>query len=104
MAQYSDLLQIPINIVPCTGVDGAGDKQLGAAIPATCYAEDKVQIVKDREGKEVVSNTTFYIENIGTFNIGHRDVMRFYGDDFDIKALTYIREIDGTVILWMVYV
>jgi hypothetical protein len=53
-------------------------------------------------GKEVVSNITIYLD--GSEKIDDSDVVTFDGNDYFIKALLAVRELDGDIALWMVYV
>lgn len=63
-----------------------GDRQFGEPYDIRCYPEGKVQIVKNSDGKEVVSNTILYVE--GTATINDLDKIVFEGRETEIVAIT----------------
>lgn len=95
-------LRVPIIIKPFIEVDGAGDKLYGAERSALCYAEDKVQIVVNREGTEVKSTTTLYVD--GAEQLSEDDLIMYTGRDKPIKALASLYDTNGIRDIWMVYV
>lgn len=101
MSKYSNVLKIPVKVKPFLRVDTLGDAVYDTAIDTTCYKEDKVKVVLSREGQEVVSQSTFYIEN--TFDIGWDDLIYFEDKDYHIKSLSGARRKEGKVALWTVY-
>lgn len=99
--QFSDILRIPITIIPFISIDGAGDKTYGDPVETTCYAEEKITEVLDNTGQKVTSNITFYIEE--DINITPNDKLIYFDTEYPIKAVSAIRELDGTCVLWVVY-
>ena len=48
---------------PCLGrVDG--DKNFGDSYTLRCFAEPKIQIIRNMEGEEVVSDTTIFLDGV----------------------------------------
>ena len=66
---------------------GTGAKVLGDPINMDCYAEGKVQVVTNKEGKEVVSNKVLYVD--GNTEINELDNIVFEGRESEIKAIGY---------------
>lgn len=104
-----DLLRIPVGIKRFIKRNTAGDEEYEQdLIDATCYAEEKFKIIVDDKGREVVSSMTFYID--GSYTVFNEDILVYNGGDYtdngkeySIKALTTVREIDGSVALLVVY-
>lgn len=72
---------------PFVSRSGSGSKVFGTEIPFKCYAEGKVEVVKNGEGKEVVSNKQLYVD--GAFTLNVRDVIVFEGEEHDIQSIGY---------------
>lgn len=102
MRGIKKLLRIPLEIHPYEGVDDRLDVSYGAPIPTTCYAESEIKVVNDTSGKEVVSNTTIYLD--GSEVISENDKILYNDKEHLIKALADVRELNGDIALWMVYV
>lgn len=102
MSSIKNLLQIPLAIHPFLRNNDMLDPEYDTPVETTCYAEEKVNVVNDKEGKEVVSNITLYVD--GSDTLKEADMVTYYGKDYNIKALMAIRELDGTCVLWQVYV
>lgn len=66
---------------------GTGSKIFGDSIELTCYAEGKVQVVTNKEGKEVVSNKLLYVD--GPTEIDELDNVVFEGRETEVKAIGY---------------
>ena len=66
---------------------GTGSKFFGDSIELTCYAEGKVQVVTNKEGKEVVSNKILYVD--GPTEIDELDNVVFEGRETEVKAIGY---------------
>lgn len=67
--------------------NGTGTKIFGESIEVDCYAEGKVQVVTNREGKEVVSNKILYVDGLEAFD--ELDNVVFEGRDTEVKAIGY---------------
>lgn len=67
--------------------NGTGAKIFGESVEVDCYAEGKVQVVTNREGKEVVSNKILYVD--GTEAFDELDNVVFEGRDTEVKAIGY---------------
>ena len=93
---------IPITIHPFGGFNGAGDIVFMSDVPSECYAEHRVKVVADRSGKEVVSNTTIYIDATA-YNISDHDDITFEGKRRRIKSLDAFY--DGNIrSIWVVHI
>lgn len=46
----------------CTHIGGYGEKVFGPPVRFDCYQAEKVTMVKNREGQDVVSNTQLYFD------------------------------------------
>lgn len=66
---------------------GTGAKIFAEPVSMKCYASGKVQVVSNKDGKEVVSNKTLYLD--GTEEISELDNIIFEGVETDIKAIGY---------------
>ena len=66
---------------------GTGSEIFGDSIELTCYAEGKVQVVTNKEGKEVVSNKLLYVD--GPTEIDELDNVVFEGRETEVKAIGY---------------
>lgn len=102
MTKYSKYLRIPIDIIPYVTNDKYGDIVYGDSISTKCYVEDKINVVKNREGIEVVSNSVYYID--GDQPIGYLDIIKFNGVEYPIQNISDIRNKFGISLLKMVYV
>lgn len=49
-------------VTPYLGISGTGEDLYGAPIVISGFCEDKVRQVRDHEGAEVVSSSTFYTD------------------------------------------
>ena len=79
---------------------GTGAKSFGEPINMNCYAEGKVQVVTNKEGKEVVSNKVLYVD--GLTEIDELDNIVFEGRETEIKAIGYYYR-GGQVDIKLVY-
>lgn len=67
--------------------NGTGAKEFGTNESMKCYAEGKVQVVTNKEGKEVVSNKLLYVD--GPTEIVELDNVIFEGRETEVKAIGY---------------
>lgn len=102
MTKYKKHLRIPLTLIPFVIDDKYGDPEYGVPQDITCYVEDKITVVKNREGVEVVSNSVFYID--GDVKVIYNDVLKFNGEEYSIQNISTIRDKHGTKLLKMVYV
>jgi len=79
---------------------GTGAKTFGEPANMNCYAEGKVQVVTNKEGKEVVSNKILYVD--GSTEIEELDNVIFEGRETEIKAIGYFYR-GGQVDMKLVY-
>lgn len=79
---------------------GTGTKTFGEPVSMNCYAEGKVQVVTNKEGKEVVSNKILYVD--GPTEIDELDNVVFEGRETEIKAIGYFYR-GGQVDIKLVY-
>lgn len=93
-------MDLPVTIKPTTGRSGAGSKLFGASFTAMCYAEGKVQIVKNSQGKEIVSHKQLYLD--GTVAIKELDTVLFENYESDVQAIGYYYR-KGVVDIKVVY-
>lgn len=93
-------LNLDAAVKPFVSNSGTGAKIVGTSVPIKCYAEGKVQVVKNTYGKEVVSNKQLYID--GSVAIGELDLITFEGADHEIQAIGYFYK-NGKVDLKVVY-
>ncbi len=66
---------------------GTGAKVLGNPVNMACYAEGKIQVVTNKEGKEVVSNKILYVD--GLTEIDELDNVVFEDRETEVKAIGY---------------
>ena len=93
-------LNIPVTIKTCTSRDGTGAKQFSGTHTEVCYAEGKVVVTKNGEGKEVVSNKQLYLN--GSVDLSETDNIIFEGNETEISAIGYFYR-NGVVDLKVVY-
>lgn len=80
-------IDLECTIKPFVGRTGSGTKQFGEPIPHKCYAEGKMQNIKDSTGTEVVSNITLYMD--GNTVINEKDNVIFEGRETEVLAISY---------------
>jgi hypothetical protein len=93
-------VNLPATLKKYVGRTGTGDKQFGPSISIKCYAEGKVSVVSDFDGKEVVSNKRLFID--GSIRINPLDVIYFEERDHDIKSINYYYS-NGKIDMQVVY-
>lgn len=93
-------INIPFVFKPCTGRTGTGAKQFAADESGLCYAEGSVKVVKNSQGKEVVSTKQLYVD--GTSAIKELDNVVFEGRETEIVAIGYFYK-NGLVDMKVVY-
>lgn len=101
MEGLKELLLIPIEVLPCLGTNDMLDVEYGEPILTTCYADQTITKIVDRDGNETISNTTFYLD--GAESLTEDDLLTFGGKEHRMKSLTAVRELDGSIALWVVY-
>ena len=72
---------------PYSKRSGTGAKIFSDSVSMSCYAEGKVQVVTNKEGKEVVSNKILYVD--GLTEIDELDNVVFEGRETEVKAIGY---------------
>lgn len=102
MEGIKELLQIPLIIHPFSESSDAGDRLYGSPKETTCYGEGKMKTITDKTGSEAVSELTLYVD--GSDTLTSDDRVEYYDKIYHIKALSEIRELDGSLALWVVYV
>lgn len=98
---FKDMLNTPVTIEPYTGIDSAGDKTYGNSINTHGYIEDRVHIVMDGKGKEVVSMSTLYMD--GDIAITADDSIIYNNRPYPIKALSAFYNSNGKCELRLVH-
>ena len=93
-------INLPFVFRPCIGRSGTGTKQFAANESGLCYAEGSVKVVKDAQGKEVVSTKQLYVD--GNSSIKELDNVVFEGRESEIKSIGYFYR-NGGVDLKVVY-
>jgi hypothetical protein len=93
-------MNLPFVFRPCIGRSGTGTKQFAANESGLCYAEGSVKVVKDAQGKEVVSTKQLYVD--GNSSIKELDNVVFEGRESEIKAIGYFYR-NGLVDMKVVY-
>lgn len=93
-------INLPAQIRPFLSRTGTGLKTYGALVDILCYAEGKVELIKDSSGVEVVSNSRLYVD--GLTNISVLDMVIFEGKEAPIQNIgSFYRK--GTVDIKVVY-
>lgn len=94
-------INVPVIIRPFTGRSGTGDRLFGEPHTELCYPVGEVNIVRNWQGVEVVSNSKLYMD--GTVKVSEFDNILFEGKDRPVQAISnYYR--DGKIDLRVVYV
>lgn len=81
-----DWMDLPVAIKPLIRYTGTGSKEFGDTLETTCYAEGKVQTVKDNKGVEVVSNLQLYFD--GSTPINSLDTVEFFGEEKTVISVS----------------
>lgn len=76
----------PVTHMPFVSRNGYGDKEYGQDVHLMCYMHEKVTMVKDKTGEEVVSTTTLYLD--GMLPITTEDLMRIDGVEHAIITVS----------------
>lgn len=97
----TDMLDTPVTIKPFVSMNSAGDKTYGLPINAMACIEYKTQVVVTKQGKQEISDMSFYIN--GSQAISEEDVIRHNNKDYRIKGLLGHYD-NGYVSLWVVQV
>lgn len=107
---FSDLLRIPISILPYLGTDDMLDPSYGVAVSGISYIDEKITKIVDREGNEALSNIAFYINSVYhdadtviPVVVKPDDLILFNEITYRIKSQNTVRDIDGNVAIWVVY-
>jgi len=93
-------MNLPFVFRPYIGRSGNGTKQFADNESGLCYAEGSVKVVKDAQGKEVVSTKQLYVD--GNSSIKELDNVVFEGRESEIKAIGYFYR-NGLVDMKVVY-
>lgn len=105
MIMYNSLKKwanIPIQVHPYISTLPSLDKEYDTAIDALCYPVGKLNTVVDREGKEVISSNTLYVD-ADKYTIYEEDLITYMGRDHEIKSLRdFFR--NGKRDIWVVYI
>lgn len=102
MRGIKKLLKIPLIIHPYTGQSDSLDNTYGPPRDSTCYGDGQMKNITDRNGEEVVSELTLYVD--GAEILDENDKFEYYDKTYTARALEPIRELNGDVALWMVFV
>lgn len=94
------LLNIPYSVYPFDKLTATGAKIYGEPTDSLCYAEGKVTVVKNKQGKEVVSNTRLYVD--GDTIIKALDKVVFDNNESEVQAVSAFYE-RGKISLRVVY-
>lgn len=79
-------INLPIQIKPYVSRSGSGTVVYGTPVDALCYAEGKVEVIRNNKGIEVVSNSRLYLD--GSAVISELDEVVFEGKEHGIQAIT----------------
>lgn len=93
-------VNIPAVVKPFEKRTGTGAKVFGEPVEIKCYPEGKVQVVTNKEGKEVVSNKILYVD--GDTPVTELDNIVFEGRDTEVKAIGYYYR-NGGIDIKLVY-
>ncbi|MMZ45704.1 hypothetical protein D3C75_232930 [compost metagenome] len=92
---------VPLEIRPFIKHDTAGDPEYGDLIEALCYPEAKARMVVDRDGREVISAITLYIDPVWRAKFHIDDALIFDDEEHTIKAKSALYR-NGEVDIWVV--
>lgn len=95
------LLKIPIIIYPYGEISDTGDETYESPKDSTCYGEGKMKVITDKTGSESVSEITLYID--GAETLTDQDEILYDDARHHIKSLSKIKELNGDIALWVVY-
>lgn len=84
-ASIRNWINLPAVLKSYTAQSGTGRKIFAPDLSILCYAEGKVQVVKDNKGAEVVSNRTFYVS--GEISVKPLDVILFENQEWPVVAV-----------------
>ena len=93
-------INLPAAVKPYIKRDGTGEKVFATTRDIFCYAEGKVQVVTNKEGKEVVSMKQLYVD--GNTAIEELDNVVFENTESEIRAIGYFYR-NGLVDMKVVY-
>lgn len=99
-ASVKSWMDLTAVVRPYLGRTGTGAKQFGKKFDIKCYAEGKIEVVSNHEGKEVVSNKRLYVD--GNTDLDELDNIIFEGRETEIKTINYYYR-NGKVDLKVVY-
>lgn len=101
MVNVKKHLKIPFELERWIGTDDTLADEYDPPVEYTCYVEDTVTTIEDKEGKEVISMRTFYIGP--EVPMQDEDLIVFDGKRHPIKKLTTLRDKKGIIVLFMAY-
>ena len=85
---------------PYISRSGTGAKTYGTTISVLCYAAGDVTVVKDKDGKEIVSTKQLFVD--GSCTIKELDSVTFEGRENEVRSISYFYR-RGAVDLKVVY-
>ena len=86
---------------PFVCYSGSGDKQFGTPQRLSCYIQGAVKVVQNREGIDVTSSMSLFIN--GQHKVNVDDVFVIGDIEYDVLAISpFYRE--GRKDIWVVYV
>ena len=94
-------INVPITVKPYIKRSATGDKIFGESYDILCYPQGEVNIVRNWQGVEVVSNNHLYVA--GDTQISKLDNVVFENEELPVQAIsTYYR--NGVPDIKVVYV
>lgn len=94
-------INLKVLMKPFVQYSGSGDKVFGTTRRLSCYMQGSVKIVQNREGKNVTSSMSLFVN--GKHHINLDDVFVISDVEYDVIALApFYRE--GRKDIWVVYI
>lgn len=79
-------LNVPYSYKPFIKRNGAGTKQYGDAVSSMCYPAGELEVITDKDGAKIISNTQLYVK--GSEAIGLLDLVVFNNEERPIKSIS----------------
>lgn len=96
------LLNQTITLAPATGLDGYGKATYGTAVSVPALVEQRLKMIRDAQGREVVSSTQAFVDGTTVVTTESKITLPD-GSTPVILAVASMPDVDGTIYSKVIY-